>query len=372
MNLAETAGGSSRKGQENGDAPNESERPLKKARFAWQVKGKYHLKNDLKDTNTKSTDAIAAPDVAGSSSSASSDNNNIGSEENLEIIGDYLMRRDFNTLDSVYTTTDQSFLLPKPNISNEELSYPRYVSSYEQNMVSSALKRTSESTDEMNMVPMSMVVSQNFAEEQCIARWQAKQMVKGFVDNSINHVLDFWIQAPLPPEDEPSRYVALDVADFINNLPGDNSIENEGILMAISAHGLQQPTRSNSTNLVDGKNTNNVSEDSDHFQPLTPQPSDDESHEPVNINNQYDTDTSSNNIDMPWSYSDDHKNGSDDMTAFQLFPDPSLSYQTVGDTNQNSSTECDGIDNSNCDFLDAAILFAIQSKGLTTFGSDYG
>lgn len=176
MNIAETAGGSSRKGQENGDASNESERPLKKARFAWQVKGKYHLKNDANETAKPSTAATSDPDVPESSSSTSN-NHNRGTEQNLEILGDYyLMKQDFNSFDSVIVTPEQSLLTPSTSISNERLPYPRYVSSYEQNVTNNGLKRSSESNDDLNCLPVSMVFSQNFTEDQCIARWQTKQV----------------------------------------------------------------------------------------------------------------------------------------------------------------------------------------------------
>lgn len=205
-------------------------------------------------------------------------------------------------------------------------------------------------------------------------------MAKGFVDNTINRVLDSWIQVPLPPEEDGSRFLALDVADFINNLPGDNSIENEGILMAISAHGLQNTSNSSNTSCKDTEGicepTNIAIRSPSPQRSLSPLPSDDESHEQLNNDNQCDTDNSSNDLDMPWSYSDDQKNESNDMTPFPLFPDTSsLSYQYLNSNHQNSNAACDGVDNvadNPCDFLDTAVLFAIQSKGLTTFGSDYG
>lgn len=372
MNITETAGGSSSKAQENGDASNESERPLKKARFAWQVKGKYHLKNDANNTAKTSSPTSSDHDAAESSGSGSS--NNRGTEQNLDILGDYLMKQDFNTLDSVISPSDQTLLTPSTSISNEKVPYPRYVSSFEQNS-NNVLKRSSESSnDKLHSVSRTLI--QSFTEDQCIARWQTKQMVKGFVDNTINRVLDVWIHAPLRPEDEHPRFVALEVADFINNLPGDNSVENEGILMAISAHGLQQPASSNSSDTNDDNYLNSSPNNTDDFRPLTPLPSDEESREPVNSNNLCDTDTSSNDLDMAWSYSDEQKNECDDVSPFPLIPDAtSLSYQDVNTSHQNSGVGCDDIDNTgdnHCDFLDEAILFAIQSKGLTTFGSDYG
>ncbi|CAB3221717.1 unnamed protein product [Arctia plantaginis] len=374
MNTTETAEGSSCKGQENGDASNESERPLKKARFAWQVKGKYHLKNDANDTVKASSTTSPDPDTALPSGSGSSSSNR-DTEQKLEIFGDYLMKQDFQTLDCVISAPDES-LTPSTSIPvNERLPYPRYMSSYEQNMPNSVFKKNSESSNITKTLPSSVVVAPSFTEDQCIARWQIIQMVRGFIDNTINRVLDLELQPPLPPEDGRFYYVARDVADFINNLPGDNSIENEGILMAISAHGLQHPRNSYSNIHIENSNRNRVPDDADNIHLLTPLPSDDESHEPVNNINECDTDTSSNDLDMSWSY-DDQKNENSDMTVFPLFPDSTnLSYQSVNESPQNSSTECEVIENpvdNHCDFVDEAILFAIQSKGLTTFGSDYG
>lgn len=45
--------------------------------------------------------------------------------------------------------------------------------------------------------------------------------------------------APLPTAYGDSQNIAIDVAEFFDNLPANNAVENEGILMAISAHGLQ-------------------------------------------------------------------------------------------------------------------------------------
>ncbi|GBP07633.1 hypothetical protein EVAR_2758_1 [Eumeta japonica] len=59
MNISQQAGESSSNRQENGDNTAEIERPLKKARFAWQVKGKYHLKDE--SNNKKSYPNAESP-----------------------------------------------------------------------------------------------------------------------------------------------------------------------------------------------------------------------------------------------------------------------------------------------------------------------
>lgn len=178
-------------------------------------------------------------------------------------------------------------------------------------------------------------------------------MAKGVIDNTINRVLDSWIQ------EDGSRFLALDVTDVINNLPGHNSIENEGILMAISAHGLQNTSNSSSSSSLDIDDLCNptISTASETQTPspqrsLSPLPSDDESQEP--LINPCDIDNSSNDLDLPWSYSDDQKNEISDLTHF------------------NSNDFDEEMADNHCDFLDAAVMFAIQSKGLTTLGTDYG
>lgn len=328
MNVAESNGESSCKGQENGDASNGSERPLKKARFAWQVKGKYHLKNE----ESESLNSAAKPEQLNKTESSNElKTNSMGSEENLEILGDYLLKQDFNTLDSVITDTDEVLLTPNSSVSTEQLQYPRYVSSYDNNESYSVNTNSDRDSDEI-MFPISMVLSQNYTEDQCIAKWQARQMAKGFVDNRINHVLDSWIHAP--PEGS-SGFLALEVADFINNLPGANSVENEGILMAISAHGLQNttPNRSNEySNCASGYSLSS--------RYLSPLQSDDE----------------------------------DTTQLSDLQKYSSISYQCDGES-KISNVDCDEEDTheNHYDYiLDEAVLLAIHNKGLTTLETDYG
>ncbi|XP_063539623.1 uncharacterized protein LOC134748775 [Cydia strobilella] len=387
MNIPESTGESSCKRQENGDASAGSDRPLKKARFAWQVKGKYHLKNGTSDPGKPSNSTSNELDRA----SSSSDNENecidaVGNtEQNLERLGDYLLKQDFNTLDSVITDSESSLLKPSTSLSSEKLPYPRYVSSFDNSSSNNSMS-SSANSQENRSIPMSMVVSASYSEDQCIARWQARQMAKGFVDNTINRVLDSWMVAPLPTDMDNNRFLALDVAEFINNLPGDNSIENEGILMAISAHGLQNTSSSSSNE--DSQNEEqacsymSVKDDAFPSPPSSPIRSDDGiRNEPVKLKQS--DDGASNELDLSW-YSDDKRNVNSE-TQFSFFPESSTSsyqYFTESEPLQPSSIDYDASENMNSsgadimtshyDFLDAAVSFAIQNKGLTSFGSDYG
>ncbi|CAH2087491.1 unnamed protein product [Euphydryas editha] len=374
MNLPGNAGESSCKRQEieNGVVTTEPDRPLKKARFAWEVKGKYHLKNDISDGKSNT---IKEADRAGTSSEHECGAKLVGNtEQNLEILGDYLLKQDFNSLDSI-TDTNR---LPSSSISTEKLSYPRYISSCESN--SRDFSESSSSTGDRTPIPKSMVYSNKDIEDQCIARWQARQMAKCFVDNTINRVLDNWMIAPLPADVDNNRVLALDAAEFINNLPGDNSIENEAILMAISAHGLQNNSSSSSSN------TNELSQNSSKHlfisPPSSPLLSDDEGSPQTKHNN--DTQVMNDETSTSWNLTDNKQNVNNNL-PLTFYPETSSSsypYYNDSDNVNSNNNEYDGdenmssndndIMNNHYDFLDAAVSFAIQYKGLTSYGTDYG
>ncbi|CAG9566024.1 unnamed protein product [Danaus chrysippus] len=370
MNISENIGESSCKRQENGDATQEPDRPLKKARFAWEVKGKYHLRNDITDGKSNQ---IGETDTAGSSKQESK---LVGrTEQNLEILGDYLLKQDFNSLDSI--SDNNASLLPSSSTS-QKLSYPRYISTFESSRDTS---ESSGSTNSDKSIPNSMVYSSKEVEDQCIARWQARQMAKCFVDNTINRVLDSWMLAPLPADMDNNRVLALDAAEFINNLPGDNSIENEAILMAISAHGLQN--NSGSSNDNSGTDQCDSSKHIYMSAASSPIPSDDESPD-INLESKLQTECSSNNLDMSWTYADDIEHNSNNNSPLKFYPETSSSsYQFFSETDnlnnsnieyeaEDNETHDNNIANNHYDFLDAAVSFAIQYKGLTSYGTDYG
>ncbi|KAM3965591.1 uncharacterized protein ACR2FA_000437 [Aphomia sociella] len=384
MNISDSMGESSSKRQENGDAPSGSERPLKKARFAWQVKGKYHLKNEAKESGKSSPVLTNELEKAGTSLENENDTRDLvgSTEQNLEILGDYLLKQDFNTLDSVITD-EKSLLKPSPNISAEHYSSTiQYIPRPYENNASYRNSMSSFDSSENIALPMSMVVSQSYCEDQCIARWQARQMAKGFVDNTINRVLDSWANPPRLPEVNESRFLALDIADFINNMPGDNSVENEGILMAISAHGLQNTSTSTGDNATqtDGQSTS-LKGNTYTSPPSSPLSTDEDTIEVPNCNKQSDMETSSS-LEVCWPYSSETDNLhnrpiSNDLPQFSFYPDTSIPCQSFSDNEnlQGSSGDFDSNDNvssNHYDFMDTAVTFAILNKGLTTFGTDYG
>ncbi|XP_041980790.1 uncharacterized protein LOC121734324 [Aricia agestis] len=336
MNISESADESSCsscKRQENGDSTTETDRPLKKARFAWQVKGKYHLKNEISlDKSSKSTPEGS---VAGTFSENESECKKICStvEPNLEILGN-LFEQDLCTLDSV-TKSDQQIL---PNrISEEKLPYPKPLSTENVDII--------EYESNMNI--------RNELEDQCIASWQARQMTKCFLDNTINSLIDGWMRGPLLTDIDDDRFTVFGDPEPLED-NNDDSIENEGILMAISAHGLQNASASSEYS-TDSTNTSN--NDSKPFlsPPSSPQPEILDSSTSFRNDKVYVDDISKNTSQDDYAYSpcDSNKN--------EIGED----FDTI---NNNYSDN----DNSHYDFLDTAVSFAIQYKGLTSYGTDYG
>ncbi|KAJ8718562.1 hypothetical protein PYW08_002799 [Mythimna loreyi] len=413
MNLEESSEVSSCNGQENGDGFNGSERPLKKARFAWQVKGKYHLKNENNDPAKISTTESTACETAGPSGSGcnSSNSNNIDTEQDIQTISGYSLNKNFETLDSV-NDADKSGLKPnRRNLSSRESpSSNSFMSSstlpeeilkdsrsftYQNKTESKVVKpidaqtgvsqvpisnymfQSDDNCDEYEFGLMSMMTTQNYTEDQCIARWQAKQMAKGPLDNTINRILDYMKQNPL--EEGNATLESFDVADIINDRPGVDSIENEGILMAISAHGLQNTSNSSSSS-----NSMSSSSMSMDFKEIcvpgikspalrisfSPIHSDDECNEEIHHEFEYALDK------VQWPYSEKLKTEDNETIPTPTFHGTSsLSFQNLYENlHDNDAAPNDvALDNDNHhDFLDAAVLFAIQSKGLTTFGTDYG
>lgn len=170
MNIPSQDAVSSFKRQENGDGSG-SERPLKKARFAWQVKGKYHLRNEHQDQEKASEASTSESAPPGNSSDSESESNDLmaSTEHNLEILGDYLLKQDFNTLDTVITDCDKSLTESGLDAVSRNVSYPRYTSSF----VSSNVNMQEPSNKDL-CVPMS--VAHQIHEDYCITRWQDRQV----------------------------------------------------------------------------------------------------------------------------------------------------------------------------------------------------
>ncbi|XP_065157356.1 uncharacterized protein [Atheta coriaria] len=140
----------------------DQERPFKKARYIWQLKGKYHLKSSA--SQQQSTPLHSA--CSNHSSDTDSDLENIP---------------------------------------------------YSNNQPTTRIDKT---------VPITLVMPNNHTQDEYLEQWQASQMAKGYIDNTINSLLEMWKIAPFD-------------SDVMEDLENDEQVEDEGILMAIQSHGLQ-------------------------------------------------------------------------------------------------------------------------------------
>ncbi|XP_026464127.1 uncharacterized protein LOC113366685 [Ctenocephalides felis] len=154
--------------------------PLKKARFSWQVKGRS--RSQIEESSCGSSNSN--PSINECFSLNSGRDLSVGCSSNI----------------SNRTSSGKRYSEPT-------LSTPCYVDNHNSNDSVPSLRASACLADR--------------ADDRGLARWQARQVAKGFVDNTINRVLDSFTEAPMPGH------------------TGSLVVEDAAILMAISAHGLQ-------------------------------------------------------------------------------------------------------------------------------------
>ena len=168
------------------------DRPLKKARYVWQIKGKYHLK---KPENEEGAKLFIADET-----------------------------KDGYTLHPIE--------MPHPDIVPQ---------SHE-----AGTAGNSTSTEELKQEPVK-ATSPPASDEQSpmgsedlnpwqLQKWQARQVARCFVDNTINRVLEDMGFIPLP----------VDADDLMEDFTmsglrrNDANLEDAAVMMAIHSHGLQR------------------------------------------------------------------------------------------------------------------------------------
>lgn len=201
-------GESSCRRKPNIDKMSDSERPLKKARFAWQVKGRYHLKdqeeiseNNVEENNTQISPAPNIVDVEQIDSITEGIEMTSKAEENLELLGDYLLRQqDFSVAPIINNSpSENSATEVKPIIiTQEEISGPSseivsaavvpFESPSEDKVPvknhtfnkssapSSYFKSFADDFKYTRPLPITMQPGPLKSEDQYLARWQARQV----------------------------------------------------------------------------------------------------------------------------------------------------------------------------------------------------
>lgn len=177
-------------------------RPLKKAKFPWQVKGKYHLKDqdeamDEDPAQPEETSAVQS----GKTESAEPDKSNLVEnkfdnkvEENLEMLGDYLLKQDFSSLNTLLfgpETEEKAKKVPENSTSSDQsasTTYPKYTPSYKNvpnsnnnngsiSPITLEISDSSSDIDTNNIQTAAPIKQRPFREEDhYLRRWQARQV----------------------------------------------------------------------------------------------------------------------------------------------------------------------------------------------------
>ncbi|XP_044257982.1 uncharacterized protein LOC123007034 [Tribolium madens] len=160
-------------------------RPLKKAKYVWQVKGKYHLKASYQNKSESSVEE--------------------DEEKRPCECAQHKVSEERKCIDNFLAKSESFF-------DSEE----------EEEEVSKNIDKSIS-----NEIPITLVSPYPKPQDYFLRKWQARQIARGYIENTINSVLETWGSAP------------FDAEDFVENCDEDGHIEDEGILVAIQAHGLQ-------------------------------------------------------------------------------------------------------------------------------------
>lgn len=178
------------------DEPDELEKPMKKARFLWEVKGKHHLKDSFKNNNISTS-------INNISNEAETDNIINESEVDEKHGEDCQKKEPCNCLQQFLARSEDIMVDIEDELNLNQIEVEEYD------------------------IPLSLLGSNEKNQDYYLRKWQARQIARGFVDNTINSVLETWANRP------------SDVGDFVENCHNDGQVEDDAILMAIQEHGLQ-------------------------------------------------------------------------------------------------------------------------------------
>ena len=251
------------------------ERPLKKARYVWQIKGKYNLRNSKREDSAK-----------------------------------------------LYTADETNNIKPEAGTAGDPT-------------VGEEMKEEPASTGSEEQSPMEC----EYVNPWQLQKWQARQVARCFVDNTINRVLEDMGFIPLP----------VDADDLMENFTAglhtddDSTVEDAAVMMAIHSHGLQRAVagiRAKEAKTCACKSSLNS----------------------VQIKKKNPDLVEASNSQREERIQNNQNNNSLDIK-----------------TEQNDEITCDEDENmedrssEHTDFLNKAVAVAIQKKGLSTLvGVDYG
>ncbi|XP_018322254.1 uncharacterized protein LOC108734971 [Agrilus planipennis] len=205
----------------------EDERPFKKARHVWQIKGKYHLKDTM---NSEPSERGESSKNSGGNFERMGSGSNMAEEVNMNISS---------------VKCDHKIHTPCDIITKAEKLMDSDDSSEDEPVSQNIEKSISDE------IPVTLVESNPKNQDYYLQKWQARQLAKGFIDNTINKVLESWKISP------------FDATDLIETCENDTLVEDRGILMAIQSHGLQSNVDGNSLYPVNDPYQSEISSFSD-------------------------------------------------------------------------------------------------------------
>ncbi|XP_066994349.2 uncharacterized protein [Anabrus simplex] len=213
------------------------DRPLKKARYVWQIKGKYHLKKPEEEKNSpflsKAKGSEECSRVA-ANPCAHVDYQDHIPEYDYQLLGT-------NKVEEMDVKLDENIRISAREDSSASMINPAG------NKVN--LNHSSQDVPVATRAEISRFFRSHVASTLLLRKWQARQVARCFVDNTINRVLEDMGFVPLPVD-------ADDIVDEefpMTESENDDGLEDEAVLMAIHSHGLQrnegEPSGSSGGNL---------------------------------------------------------------------------------------------------------------------------
>ncbi|XP_051162922.1 uncharacterized protein LOC127282607 [Leptopilina boulardi] len=193
--------------------------------------------------------------------------------------------------------------------------------------------------------PVDEEETQEFDEEERLSReklkgWQAFQVAKGFVDNTINHVMEHYIMATT------GNFFLED--PWMRSFHGDE-MEDTAVSMAIRNHGLVP-------------SMNNLSQANSFFAGTT-----------VNYFSNQDYSLNSTGINDNFTGSTSSSSSSSSSTTAPVMTSAHHhNHQVEINSERNWIEEKTDESDQEHDFLERAVAEAIKKKGLSTLSVDYG
>nr|CAD7395625.1 unnamed protein product [Timema cristinae] len=222
-----------------------NERPLKKARYVWQIKGKHHLKNteNIQSESFMAPINVNEPYHIGAHHSSTCNKKdccedqcfNVLKNNSNELCHAKMHRCSLNSCKSdcqdVMDVESGDPIEPVcPEVEQKENLMTSSLESLD--VCTSPLQDASITSSQVNagQTVDSPIFCPHSPDWQ-IRKWQSRQMARSYIDNTLNHAMD----------DREMGFVPLDVdSEMMEESFTDDCIEGKAVLMAIHNYGLQR------------------------------------------------------------------------------------------------------------------------------------